>query len=165
MATRDAQVKRVYDWETSWPSWNRKSLNKQECESLVKVACGWYSVPPPPIHIFRKTRGSTYYAPWEHSIHFRKRHMNMAVVLHETAHAIHSYLLGDDAHQIHGQEFMGIYLWLLWKCQLASPEALVLSAKAYGIKWRPLTWLSPSKIRKKYKRLYKSTNYWRKIME
>lgn len=162
-AMSDRQQKRVYNWEKLWPTWNRKTIGPDECRAIVEVACEWYSVPTPEVRFLKGRRGHTWYDPNDHSINLRPRHMNVAVCLHETAHAIHSYVLGDEAHEIHGPEFVAIYINLLTRAEVAAELALTESARACGVAVADLGRHSPRRLRASYRRLVREAEAAREV--
>jgi hypothetical protein len=150
---RDRQQKRVYAFESEWPTWNRKTLTQDECRKVIEAACALYRIPMPAIRFLTGKLGHTYYDPNDHTINLRPRHMNAAVCLHETAHAVHSYICGDEVHEIHGPEWLAVYLWLLRKAEIASETALTASATAYGLTFKNLDEHSPRRLRRTYRSL------------
>lgn len=154
----DAQRAAVYRWEWGWKDWRRANITQRQARQVMRTAERLYRLKPTTIQ-FRtsnKSRGklmpSTY---WEHGVvAFRPAHVNIATVLHETAHAVEHQLFGWDApgYEDHGPRWLGIYLWLLWKFQVAPWEALTASARAAGLEWRHPSWVAPHVIRKRYRR-------------
>jgi hypothetical protein len=164
MRARDRQQKRVYKWEGEWGRpWNRKTLTQDQCREVIAAACEWYSIPMPTLRFLVGRRGWTFYDPNDHSINLRQRHMNVAVCLHETAHAIHSHVTGDEDHEIHGPEWLAIYLWLLRRAEVASETALTKSVEAYGLSYGDLDRHSPRRLRATYRTLFRRVEAAREV--
>jgi hypothetical protein len=153
---KDRQVARVYAWEHEWPTWNKPTITSQDCRKIVAYACKLYDVPVPKLKFPRGLRGCSYYEPNEHYILLRKRHRNIAVCLHEASHAIHSFVCGDEKHEMHGPEWLSIYLWLLRHAEVASTTALLESASAYNVKFLDLETHGPKRLRRTYSPLWKA---------
>jgi hypothetical protein len=151
---KDSQVKRVYAWEKEWPTWNKATISEEECVKIIQDACAAYGVPCPHIKFPRRLLGESYFDPNDQTLLLRKRHRNVAICLHEAAHAIHDYICGDAPHEIHGPEFVAIYLYLLNRAEVASMTALIESAKAYNVAFLPLKTHTPRQIRKTYRKLW-----------
>jgi hypothetical protein len=130
---KDRQVKRLYDWEAEWASWNTATVTLPECRKYVRQACEAYNVPPPSVSQ-HKHNGMSYYEPNEHRISLRHDHKNVPIALHEAAHAIVWTIYGETVED-HGREFCGVYLFLLTAVQAAPEVAITASARAAGIKW------------------------------
>jgi hypothetical protein len=79
--------------------------------------------------------------------------MNPAVVLHETAHAVHSVIAGNDAHEAHGPEWMAVYIGLLVRFGLAPKLALIATSKAHGLRTANIDKHNPLRIRRTYRAL------------
>ncbi len=157
---RDDQQKAVYAWEDQWKDWNRPTMSKQELRVLMRRAERLYGVEPAWLTFPKRNRGAhgkrlaSQYDPGTHAIHLRPRHRNVAVALHETAHAIHDCLFGPWSRpnlQAHGPLWLGIYLTLLISAKIAPRAALLASAKEKGLKWAPLGKVAPGKIRRFYR--------------
>lgn len=148
----DAQCKALYKWEGEWASFNMKTINLKDCRKLVRWCCKAYKVPMPKLYTHPKKRGSSFSCDDPYIIVLNRSHMNIGICLHEAAHTIHSYLMGD-VHEGHGPQFLAIYLNLLFRAKVASRKAITLSMKSHGLRWRPLTLLSPTRIRKTYRRV------------
>lgn len=145
----DSQQRQAYRWEGSWPLWNKKGLTQPKARGIIAWACRLYDIPIPIVR-FQKWR--TWYDPEDHSIVLSITNQNTAIALHEAAHAIHDYILGDY-HEAHGPEWLGIYLVLLDTAGVASRSALELSARKYGLEWRSPMWVHWKYIRHKYPKL------------
>jgi hypothetical protein len=136
VAVRDVQQQTVYKWEGEWEAWvTREFLTVSRPRELVRRACKRYRVPPPVVKgHHRVTGGTSFYEPNLHRIELRKRHWNVAIALHEAAHAITDWLIGPD-QPAHGPEWMAVYLDLLATYKVAPRVALEASARAHGIRW------------------------------
>lgn len=157
----DSQQKPLYAWEGTWPDWNRQQLDREKTWKLVKQVCQLYRVPLPRLVVLRRGKKGlrqgwrTAYDPNDHSLTLAPQHQNRAVVLHETAHLVHSVILGDEDHEIHGPEFLAIYLYLLRRFGAAPALALYATAKAGGLSWKSPDKHNPLRIRRTYRRLRK----------
>ena len=154
---RDRQQTRAYDWEGEWPTFTKKTLTQDECRTAIVTASGLYNIPVPVIRFLPGKRGHTWYDPNDHTINLRPRHCNLGICLHETAHAIHSHVTGDEAHEIHGPEWLAIYINLLERFEIASLTALTASAEAHALVYADLAKHSPRRLRATYRGL------WRKV--
>lgn len=152
---KDSQVKQVYKWEKEWPTWNRPILTNDECRNIIQYACDLYDVPAPKLLFPRQLLGYSYYDPNDHTLLLRKRHRNIAVCLHEAAHAVHGYVCGDN-HEIHGPEWLTIYLWLLIHSGIASRTALLESASAYEVTYLDVPSHGPRRLRSTYRALWRA---------
>lgn len=147
----DRQKFAVYAWETEWPAWNHGVLTKATCTAVIRWACRKYKVKRPTVLFHSNRSGYSFYTGQPlHVISMQRNGMNDATCLHEAAHVIHEWYAGD-AHEVHGKEWLGIYLWLLRTFGRASEKALLLSAKACGLKFTPLDLSSPRRISTTYK--------------
>ena len=148
----DSQCKALYKWEGEFPCFDNKMLTLKQCRSAVAWACKLYRVPIPPVSIHPLKKGSSFSCDDPYMLCLNKRHMNVGICLHESAHAIHTYLMGH-AHETHGPQFLAIYMNLLLKAGGISKRALISSLKSLDLEWRPLSLLSPHRIRKTYRRV------------
>lgn len=152
----DSQQVAAYKFEGEWKAWNTQSLSKKQCSKLITWACRLYDIPVPSLGVAKRGRTVlragwvTVYDPEDHSILLSPQHMNPAICLHETAHAIHSVIAGDEAHEAHGAEWLALYLYLLHRAGLAPRIALFASARAWNLKWKDLDKHNPVRIRKTY---------------
>lgn len=112
----DKQQQAVYGWENGWIDWRHsKRLTESEVRYWVRWACSLYDVKPPVVRFHRRQMGGTsFYDPNDHTIEFRRRHMNIWCALHEAAHAITDTVLNPDLEG-HGKQFMGTFTILLTK--------------------------------------------------
>lgn len=132
----DPQQAALYRWESEWKAWNREELTLAECRACINWACDQFKVSPPRV---RTHPGKAY--PWFdtdlHAISFSKKGKNVATALHEAAHAIVFDQHGATV-QDHGPTFLGVYLWLLETAGVAPRIALRATARAHGLRWRPI---------------------------
>ena len=149
----DHQQDRVYKWEGTWPLWTRQGMSKAKCKDLVRKVSGLYRIPPPSLKFPDKRSVWAYYKTPNHYISLPRHARNASTVLHEMAHAIHWYILGESSHEDHGPEWLGIFLWLLCYFGVASEEAIIATAQLHRLRWRSTAYIGPKAIRKKYKRL------------
>jgi len=164
----DTQQRAAYKWEDQWETWNRVSASDRRVRSAIRSAERHYKIRPTKILIVAKNRNhervdartgkgkklTSQYDPTPHTITIRPRHRNVAVALHEAAHAIHDELFGNLSRpelESHGPMWLGIYLWLLADAKVAPRRALLASAKSSGLKWRPLACVAPDRIRQAYR--------------
>lgn len=133
----------VYAFEGDWSDWNRKTLTLAEMKAGIRRACRKYGLRPPPVRSHRGNESSFCYDDGT-LISFKRKHMNPAVALHETAHYIVDRIFGDSPDD-HGVAFQGVYFWLLVTARVAPECAMRASARQYGLKWRLL---SPEMVRR-----------------
>lgn len=157
----DPQGKAAYDWEDSFTLWPGAYLSQKRARELVAAACRKYRIPTPTIRFLKTDRGPSSYTAYDHVIKLRPRHMNAAIVLHETAHAITDYILGANLEP-HGAEWLGVYMVLLEDYRIIPRSAMELLAKERGLKYRGRHLVDPKKIRSKYRKRWrqaKTTNW------
>jgi len=150
MRNDDPQCKRVYKFEDTWQRFGEQSLNRPHFRLAVRAACDYYGVPWPTVTFlpWSALGDGAWYDPNTHKIYLRKqRYCNMAVALHEAAHAIDTYLFGDK-NETHGPVWLGIYFWLLVKMGEAPFAALAATAKRHRLKYRGLRASSPQRLRR-----------------
>lgn len=129
----------VYQWEESWPEWNRNLIGIRAARTLIRTACDSYNVPYP--IVVSHGNALSWSMPKSGRIsmqggeHRAKGGMNVATALHETAHHIAWHKHGEKI-QDHGPTFLGIYLDLLDKARVAPRVALEASARTFGLTWR-----------------------------
>jgi hypothetical protein len=143
--TADTQRDPVYAWEGQWRDFNRTTMSLKKVRGIVSEACGKYGVPPPKVvqHFGKAlsfSQGDVISFNWDQK--------NAAIALHESAHRICDFVYGDDMEH-HCPEWMSIYLWLLLDHRLAPKQALLMSAKWHGIKWKPIWRSAPKYLKKK----------------
>lgn len=143
----DPQQKAVYKWQWQWTDWNENELDKDEVRRWVKWAFKkkFHFGKMPRIE-FRKVGEHSSYNPETTTLYFLYEHRNVAVVLHETAHAIITQLYGKTV-QDHGPEFMGVFLYLLEKSGRYPRSAVYDSAVKAGLKID--TAMGPELLKKK----------------
>lgn len=173
----DSQRNAVYAWEDKWESWNRASASERRVRKAIRRAERLYKIRPTKILSVAKDRTnhktdlrsgkgvrlSSEYDPVPHTITLRPRHMNLAVALHEAAHAIHDEIFGNISRpelEPHGPMWLGIYLWLLVDAKVAPEFALLGSAQEAGIRWNPMPRVQPSRIRRAYAKLARTAEFW-----
>lgn len=157
---KDIQADRVYKWEDSFTLWPGAYATQTEIKRTIRKACNLYRIPAPDIQFPTKDRRRkkdskkkaklpSTYEPGSHTIRIRPRHMNRAVALHETAHAITDYILGEDL-EVHGRHWLSVYINLLAHYKVSRREALELTAKIDGLDFVPLDKTKPATIRKSF---------------
>lgn len=137
----DPQKDALYEWEDSFWGWNRNLVSLAECRRYVETACAYYRVRPPKVtqhHVC----SISWSIPSESVISLQakgskpgKGGRNIPTALHEAAHHIVYWTFGERV-QDHGPTFLGVYLWLLEKADVAPAAALWGSAKGKGLRWR-----------------------------
>ncbi len=127
----DPQQWPVYKWEGTWTDFNRKTLSLRGCRQIVRRACRLYGVKAPTVFAGPVKGRWAYYHSLKHHISLNSVAMNIAISLHETAHAI-VHTLAPRATD-HGPTFLGVYLDLLSGYYPAA--ALYGSAKKAGLVW------------------------------
>jgi hypothetical protein len=169
----DPQQELVYDWEDSFTLWAGAHLTERQARKLIRDACNKYRVPVPTIFFLGKDRGArgkvlpSSYEPISHVIRIRPRHLNSAVILHETAHAITDYILEDYEHELesHGAEFVGVYMCLLEDFKICPLAALHASAEDAGVRFRKRHLVGPQQIRKRNRARTRSAKKLRKALK
>ena len=128
-------------------------MSEKAARETVQLASNKYRIPVPEILFASKNsrRGRqlpSQYDPTLHRITLRPRHLNGAIVLHETAHAITDWILGTGLEP-HGREWLGVYMVLLEDYQISPRVALHASADAAGLAYHPRALVGPATIRKR----------------
>lgn len=131
-------------------------MTESAARKAIAAASRKYRIPVPEVLFAsrNKRRGKdlpSQYEPLRHRIILRPRHLNGAIVLHETAHAITDYLLGWDL-QSHGPEWLGVYMVLLEDFGISTREAIHASADKAGLEYRTRAHVAPLLIRKRNRR-------------
>jgi hypothetical protein len=129
--SEDPQQWPVYKWEGTWTDFNRKTLSLAGCRQVVKRACRAYGVRAPRVFAGPIKAKWAYYHSLKHHISLNSTAMNIAIALHEAAHAI-VHTLAPRATD-HGPTFLGVYLDLLGSYYPAS--ALESSARKASLRW------------------------------
>lgn len=146
MAARDPQAQRIYAWEEKWLDWNRRTLTRDDVESLVQKSTREYGMVSPRV---KYHRGKEYSYCQGDVISFNLHDCNPAIVLHECAHYITDALFSPaEKLAAHSPQFMGVYLYLLEWHRVAPRAALHASAKAARIQWVPTGMISPKRLRR-----------------
>ncbi len=136
----DPHKEQVYDWEDSWPGWNRNHIGIRACRKMVAVACGHYKVKCPTVTVHHK-RSFSFSIPTKDYISIQgwgyedRGGLNVPTALHEAAHHI-AWSLHGNRVQDHGATWLGIYLDLLIRAKVAPEVALVASLKSFQLKYR-----------------------------
>lgn len=158
MKNSDPQQARAYKWEDSFSAWPGATLKPPRAGRIIEAAHRKYNVPLPKLHFPTRDRKRgqkklqpSQYNPDAHSILIRPRHMNAAILLHESAHSITDWILGYGL-QPHGPEWLGVYMVLLEDYGIMPREALHASADAAGLKYRTRAYVGPGVIRKRHRR-------------
>lgn len=158
MKNSDPQQGKAYKWEDSFSAWPGATLQPPRAGRIIEAAHRKFKVPTPKLifPVRDRKRGQkklqpSQYSPDAHSILIRPRHMNAAILLHESAHSITDWILGYGL-QPHGPEWLGVYMVLLEDYGIMPREALHASADAAGLKYRTRAHVDPKHIRKRNRR-------------
>lgn len=144
----DPSTEKVYEWENSWPQWNYNSLTLDGCRQLIHLACKQYGIEPPTV-TQHNVRSLSWCIPTRRIISLQavgpnnRGGKNASTALHEAAHQIAWDGFGNKIDD-HGPTWLGIYMWLLEKAEVAPAVALHATARAHGLKWR---YMPPSRYR------------------
>jgi hypothetical protein len=151
MSYHDPDAQKVYEWEGKWVHWQINEFGKKLDTARIWVAksCEAYGVKKVPVRL-AKNSDDSYFDLGKNAIYLLRQHNNIAVSLHESAHAICYDLFGLNVHD-HGPEFAGIYIWLLADAGIAPVEALTASADACGVEYISIDKADPKNIRKSLK--------------
>jgi len=139
VAERDPHKQAVYDWEDSWPGWNKNLITFKACKVLIDIACDDYKVARPfvtqhPHRAFSWSLPQVDRISIQGGEHRGPGGRNVSTVMHEAAHHIGWHLHGSRI-QDHGATFLGIYLDLLERAKVAPRIALEATARACSLKW------------------------------
>lgn len=163
----DSQQQAVYAWERQWRAWNTPSCSQPDARRVIRWAERLYRVPPVSISFYSKNKANGVWMPSNYHavrhIALRPNHVNPAVALHETSHAITHHLFGWDPPDMepHGPQWLGIYMLLLERLKVAPRVALESSARDYDLKWVGPGWIGPRKIRKRYRgAIRRARDFW-----
>lgn len=139
MARCDDQKDDLYRFEEDWPGWNRNQLTLAECRTLIRSACEHYKIHHPAVKQ-HKRRSLSWCLPVSGVISLQasgpdnRGGKNAATALHEAAHHIAYHKHGNRIED-HGPTFMGIFLELLVKANVAPRPALEAQLRYRGVKW------------------------------
>jgi hypothetical protein len=152
--TSDPQEWRCYDWETDLMSWAGARATKREIKRVIARCCRMYRVPVPKLHLATKDRRdgrklASNYDPNTHTILLRPRHWDLCTAIHEVAHAIANWVLGNLS-QLHGPEWLGIHMVLLSKNKILPLTALQQHARTRRLKFCAAERMSPTQIRREF---------------
>lgn len=130
------QTERCYSWEGEWAHWSFPDLagSKRELRKWAKWAAEQYGLPAPKVRVKKLAEGDcAQYEPTACRITVDPSMLNIATILHESAHYIaHSAGLGEDSHA-HGPKYLGVYIHLMAEAHVAPKDALLVSAKNRGL--------------------------------
>lgn len=134
----DPHQNRVYEWEDSWPGWDRNHVGINACRELIEAACRHYRVKLPKVKVHH-VRSISFSIPTKDYIslqgwaHEDRGGLNVPTALHEAAHHI-AYALHGERIQDHGPTWLGIYLDLLVRAKVAPEVALKASLRSFGLR-------------------------------
>ena len=151
----------AYAWEAAFTTWTLGGATPAQLREAVALACRLYRVPAPTVHLAtRNTHAGkkleSYYDPNVHHIVLRPRHHEIGTALHEAAHAITDYLLGQTT-DAHGAEWLGVFIYLLDRFKVAPRAGLEAHARKLGLKFEPANKTSPRFIRSSHSRAVASS--------
>lgn len=138
----DARSRKTYLWEDEWGDWNRRGFKtKAKAAQVLNIwASRRWKVKPARVHYLEGNKMSY----TQHSqnkegeqffdIYLVDKHNNVAITLHETAHAIDDQL-PNPVKEHHGKRWLAIYLDLLGASGFYPKAAVEASAKASGLSW------------------------------
>lgn len=159
----DSQQRAVYAWEAQWHGWVNKSASQRAVRRAIRNAERLYRIPASPISFYTKAKnkeGTLLPSKFDYGhprggVRLRPQHCNIAIGLHEAAHAVMVALMGWTPKGIedHGPQWLGVYLCLLADAGLAPRVALEASARDAGLRWTSPAKVGPKKIRKHYRGL------------
>ncbi len=135
----DPHKEQVYDWEDSWPGWNRNHIGINACRNLIAVACRHYNVKCPTVRVHH-VRSMSFAIPTKCYISLQgwasedRGGLNVPTALHEAAHHI-AWSLHGNRIQDHGATWLGIYLDLLIRAKVAPEVALKASLKSFRLRY------------------------------
>lgn len=139
MKSSDPRKETVYEWEDSWPGWDKNHITFKACRELIFLACDAYKVKRPVV-VQHPERAFSWAMPARNRMsiqggeHRGQGGRNVATVLHEAAHHI-AWQLHGERIQDHGRTFFKIYLDLLIRAKVAPEIALKASARSHGLRW------------------------------
>lgn len=144
----DKQTRLVYGWEDKWRCFAFKEWNGlYEPRKRIAWACRKYGVPTPVVR-WAPRNTFPFYVPEDHAIYISRHTNNPLMALHEAAHAIVDWLVGDSGEH-HSAEFVGVYVWLLERYQLAPGRAITVELDRMGVKRVPG---SPRALKARYRK-------------
>jgi hypothetical protein len=147
----DPQEWRAYTWEEQLMAWAGPRATKAEIKEVVARCCRVYRVPPPTIKFVAKDkRGGrklqSDYDPRTHTIVLRPRHRELYTAIHEAAHAIISWVLGNVS-QLHGKEWLGLNMVLLARNRILPLSVLQHHARTRRLQFCAARRVLPETIR------------------
>lgn len=135
----DDQKDDVYQFEEDFPGWSRNQLTLAECRTLIRSACEHYKIHHPRVRQ-HKRRSLSWCMPVSGIISLQatgpdnRGGKNAATALHEAAHHIAYHTYGERIED-HGPTFVGIFLDLLVKANVAPRAALEAQLRYRKVKW------------------------------
>lgn len=133
-APADPQKSLIYAWEDDFRSFNERSLTREQALRLVRRICRRWRVPAPTVRFLRKGAHEWSYIEGTRLV-LNYVQCNEAIVAHEMAHYVVDRSYPEGTFEIHGFEFVSLYLDMLDFTQVAPRVALEASMLAKGIKW------------------------------
>jgi hypothetical protein len=136
----DPQKHDLYQFEEDWPGWTRNQLTLAQCRMVIRSACEHYKVHHPRVRQ-HKRRSMSWCLPQSGIISLQasgpdnRGGKNTATALHEAAHHIAYHRHGERIED-HGPTFVGIFLDLLVRANVAPQPALEAQLRYRGVKWR-----------------------------
>jgi hypothetical protein len=144
--TRDAQKSKVYKWEhimaadltPTTNGVNALTVKRDEAtlQSQLEFICDVLGERTPKLKL--RSGGGCSFAGEYHGIQLLPAHQNYLVLMHELAHILHIRWGSKDsygnAHQSHGQEYVGVYAYLLIQFGGVEQHALITHAAKARVK-------------------------------
>jgi len=129
----DPQKHLIYEWEDGFRSFDERTMTREQVLRLVRRICRQWRIPAPRIRFLPKSKRQWSYVE-DDLIAMNYEQCNEAIVAHEMAHYVvdQSYPVPPE---VHGPEFMAIYLEMLVFAQVAPRTALCASLLEKGIEW------------------------------
>jgi hypothetical protein len=130
----DPQRHLVYAWEDEWRCFGERSLTREQAERCVRRLARKWSVPVPTlVFLPRGNREWSYVQGERLALNFDQ--CCEAIVAHEMAHWVVGHEYPDGTYQIHGPEFVAIYIEMLVYLKEAPRTAICASLLERGIEW------------------------------
>lgn len=130
----DPQKPLIYAWEDGFRSFDERTMTRAQVRRLVSRICRKWRVPLPRIRFLPKG-----YREWSYIegnlLAMNYSQCNEAIVAHEMAHYVVDHSYPEGTFEIHGPEFVALYIEMLVYAQVAPRVAIVASLIDKGIEW------------------------------
>ena len=130
----DRQKDALYAWESTFRSFDERTLTREETREVIRCCCRRYGLKPPRVRFMPEHKSEMSFLLGK-VITMNYYHCNHAVACHEAAHYILASLDHDEEAEDHGPEFVCLYLDLLIEERVAPRSALEASLEQAGIEW------------------------------